>query len=193
MGTYEGFFGEAVDRIGGEPIGSRMARKAPIRHVDPVGTILLPGILIITAALGFGSGVVFGYAKPVPIDASKMRNPRHQLLAVSLAGPLTFSDRQRSFLADCAPTPVDLDSLVALGPVDACGWRVHRHGFTVDVQRLQVAGSPAVLELSVVVPLADAPFVRHAFDAVLRRHGLDPAAESRTAVEIVLEQLLRSA
>jgi Zn-dependent protease len=76
-------------------MGDRTARDAgrlslnPIRHVDPVGTIILPGILIITAAVGVGSGVVFGYAKPVPIDSSKMRNPRHQLLAVSLAGPFT--------------------------------------------------------------------------------------------------------
>jgi Zn-dependent protease len=76
-------------------MGDRTARDAgrlslnPIRHVHPVGTIILPGILILTAALGVGSGVVFGYAKPVPIDSSKLNNPRHQLLAISLAGPLT--------------------------------------------------------------------------------------------------------
>lgn len=44
MGTYEGFFGEAVDRIGGEPISSRMARRAPIRHLDPA--LLLVTLLL---------------------------------------------------------------------------------------------------------------------------------------------------
>lgn len=115
------------------------------------------------------------------------------LVEASLAGPPAFSDRQRSFLADCGPMPVDLTSLVELGPVDVCRWRVRRHGFTVDVRRLQVAGSPAVLELSVVAPPGDARLVRPAFGALLRRNGLDPAGMSRTGVEIVLEQLLRSA
>ena len=75
--------------------GDRTAREAgrlslnPIRHVDPVGTIILPGILILMSVFGVGSGVVFGYAKPVPIDPSRLRSPRHQLLAISLAGPLT--------------------------------------------------------------------------------------------------------
>jgi Zn-dependent protease len=76
-------------------VGNRTSRDAgrlslnPIRHVDPFGTIVLPGILILSAAVGFGSGVVFGYAKLVPIDASNLRNPRHQLLGISLAGPAT--------------------------------------------------------------------------------------------------------
>ena len=43
--AMDGFFGEAVDRIGGEPISSRMARKAPIRHLDP-------SLLLVTLMLG---------------------------------------------------------------------------------------------------------------------------------------------
>lgn len=76
-------------------MGDRTAREAgrlslnPIRHVDPFGTIVLPGILVAAAALGYGSGVIFGYAKPVPIDSSQLRHPRHQLLGISLAGPAT--------------------------------------------------------------------------------------------------------
>lgn len=54
----------------------------PLRHIDPFGTVLLPFLLII-------SGLpAFGYAKPVPVTPSRLRNPRTQSLYVSLAGPL---------------------------------------------------------------------------------------------------------
>jgi Zn-dependent protease len=54
----------------------------PFAHIDPFGTILLPGILV---ALHFPP---FGYAKPVPVNVSRLRKPRQQSLYVSLAGPL---------------------------------------------------------------------------------------------------------
>src|SRR6202167_3074574 len=53
----------------------------PFAHIDPFGTILLPGILI---ALHFPP---FGYARPVPVNVSRLRKPRQQSLYVSLAGP----------------------------------------------------------------------------------------------------------
>ena len=52
-------------------------------HVDPVGTLLVPGLLALSG-LGF-----FGWAKPVPVDLSKLRSPRNQGVLVSLAGPAT--------------------------------------------------------------------------------------------------------
>ncbi|MGH9055537.1 MAG: site-2 protease family protein [Acidimicrobiales bacterium] len=55
----------------------------PLRHVDPLGTLVLPGFL---ALAGFG---VFGYAKPVPVNPSRMRHPRNSSVLVSLAGPAT--------------------------------------------------------------------------------------------------------
>jgi Zn-dependent protease len=55
----------------------------PIAHVDPFGTIVLPLLLAVT------SGGVFGWAKPVPVDPRRLRNPRQQSLFVSLAGPGT--------------------------------------------------------------------------------------------------------
>jgi Zn-dependent protease len=69
--------------------GDDTARRAgritlnPIRHVDPVGTLVLPGILALS---GLG---VFGYAKPVPINPNRMRHPRNDSVWVSLAGPAT--------------------------------------------------------------------------------------------------------
>jgi Zn-dependent protease len=53
----------------------------PLRHVDPIGTIVIPGILL---ALGL---YVFGWAKPVPVATSALRRPRLALVMVALAGP----------------------------------------------------------------------------------------------------------
>lgn len=54
----------------------------PLRHVDPFGTILLPALLILSHL------PAFGYAKPVPVNVGRLRDPRRQSLYVSLAGPL---------------------------------------------------------------------------------------------------------
>jgi Zn-dependent protease len=53
----------------------------PIRHIDPVGTVLLP---ILTLVLG---GVLFGWAKPVPVNFGALRNPKKDMLWVAIAGP----------------------------------------------------------------------------------------------------------
>lgn len=55
----------------------------PIKHIDPFGTIILPALLAVSH-LG-----VFGYAKPVPVNPSRLRHPRNHGLLVSLAGPAT--------------------------------------------------------------------------------------------------------
>ena len=54
----------------------------PLRHIDPVGTVLVPGILLAT------SGMLFGWAKPVPVATKALRNPRLAGILVALAGPL---------------------------------------------------------------------------------------------------------
>lgn len=55
----------------------------PIRHVDPMGTLVLPALMALS---GFGA---FGYAKPVPVNVARLRHPRNHSLLVSLAGPAT--------------------------------------------------------------------------------------------------------
>ena len=57
----------------------------PFKHVDLFGTILLPGFLIFT-----GAPFVFGYAKPVPVDFSRLYPARQGMVMVALAGPLTI-------------------------------------------------------------------------------------------------------
>ncbi|WP_298139895.1 site-2 protease family protein [Acidiferrobacter sp.] len=68
----------------GDPTAQRLGRLSlnPIKHIDPVGTILIPGILILLQ-----TGFIFGWAKPVPITWSNLRNPRRDMALVALAGP----------------------------------------------------------------------------------------------------------
>jgi Zn-dependent protease len=56
----------------------------PLKHIDPVGTLLLPLLLLLTR-----SGFLFGYAKPVPVNFGRLRPPRAGMVLVALAGPAT--------------------------------------------------------------------------------------------------------
>ncbi|MEZ5541919.1 MAG: site-2 protease family protein [Pseudomonadota bacterium] len=56
----------------------------PLKHVDPMGTILIPGLLLLMRA-----GFIFGYAKPVPVDWRNLRHPKRDMAIVAAAGPLT--------------------------------------------------------------------------------------------------------
>lgn len=55
----------------------------PVRHIDPFGTVLIPLALALLS-----SPFIFGYAKPVPVDFSRLRNPKKQMAWVALAGPM---------------------------------------------------------------------------------------------------------
>ncbi|HCY63707.1 MAG TPA: site-2 protease family protein [Oxalobacteraceae bacterium] len=70
------YFGDATAYLQG-----RMSLN-PVRHIDPVGTLLIPIVLYFV-----GSPFLFGYAKPVPVDWGKLRNPKRDMLWVALAGP----------------------------------------------------------------------------------------------------------
>lgn len=74
----------------GDDTAVRLGRLSlnPLRHVDRVGTILLPGFLVISQLLLMGRvGFLFGWAKPVPVAAWKFRNPRRGMMLVAAAGP----------------------------------------------------------------------------------------------------------
>ena len=55
----------------------------PLRHIDPVGTVLIPAVLL----FGSGGRMMFGFAKPVPVDFSRLRKPRRDMVLVAAAGP----------------------------------------------------------------------------------------------------------
>ena len=70
----------------GDPTATNLGRITlnPIAHIDLIGTVLIPFFIIIT-----GSGILFGWAKPVPVNPYNLRNPRKDNLWVSFAGPLS--------------------------------------------------------------------------------------------------------
>ncbi|MEP3050944.1 MAG: site-2 protease family protein [Erythrobacter sp.] len=67
----------------GDPTAKERNRLSfnPLRHVDPIGTILVPGFLALV------SGPIFGWAKPVPVLKNRLHNPRFGMMAVAAAGP----------------------------------------------------------------------------------------------------------
>lgn len=69
----------------GDPTAKEERRLSlnPIRHVDPIGTLLVPG------ALALFGGPIFGWAKPVPVRQDRLDNPRYGMMAVAAAGPGT--------------------------------------------------------------------------------------------------------
>ena len=73
----------------GDPTAKNAGRLTlnPLAHIDPFGTVLLPGLLIAISALSGGAGFIFGYAKPVPYNPNYFKNVRQGELIVGLAGP----------------------------------------------------------------------------------------------------------
>jgi Zn-dependent protease len=73
-----------VARMLGDDTASRLGRVSlnPLKHIDPVGTILLPALLLLAR-----SPFLFGYAKPVPVNFGALRNPRMGMVWVAAAGP----------------------------------------------------------------------------------------------------------
>jgi len=67
----------------GDPTARMLGRLTlnPIKHIDPVGTILVPGLMLLMG------GIVFGWAKPVPVNQRNLRNPRKHMILVAAAGP----------------------------------------------------------------------------------------------------------
>jgi len=74
-GWVASLFGDQTARLSG-----RLTLN-PLKHIDPLGTIVIPVILLMI------SNFIFGWAKPVPVDARNLRNPRTDMVFVALAGP----------------------------------------------------------------------------------------------------------
>ncbi|MGH8552167.1 MAG: site-2 protease family protein, partial [Methylococcales bacterium] len=79
-----------VARQLGDDTAARLGRLSlnPLRHIDPIGTVLVPGIFLLVGFLSGGPGVFFGWAKPVPVDWRRLGNPRRDMALVAMAGPL---------------------------------------------------------------------------------------------------------
>jgi Zn-dependent protease len=82
--VHEVAHGWVANRLG-DPTAARAGRLSlnPFRHVDPVGTVLVPAVVYLT------SGAFFGWARPVPVDWRRLRHPRRDMALVAVAGPLS--------------------------------------------------------------------------------------------------------
>lgn len=74
-----------VAKLFGDPTAWQLGRVTanPLKHIDPVGTILVPGLILLFS----GGGFLFGWAKPVPVDFGRLRHPKRDMLWVAAAGP----------------------------------------------------------------------------------------------------------
>ena len=80
-------FHEVAHGLAARTLGDKTAQEMkrlslnPLRHVDPIGTVVLPGFLALASL------PVFGWAKPVPVNARRLRSPRRDMMLVAAAGP----------------------------------------------------------------------------------------------------------
>lgn len=74
----------------GDPTARQLGRVSanPLRHIDPVGTLIVPALILLTSKALGGGGLLFGWAKPVPIEVARLRRPRRDLGLVAAAGPM---------------------------------------------------------------------------------------------------------
>jgi Zn-dependent protease len=115
-----------VARYFGDPTASNEGRLSlnPAKHIDPFGTVLLPLLLYMTIH------IPFGYAKPVPVDYSRLRNPKKQMAWVAAAGPaanfvmglgwmallvlLTAADMNEEFFLEMASAGVSVNAAMCV-------------------------------------------------------------------------------
>ena len=78
----------------------------PIKHIDPMGTIIVPLTLFIIGKLTMGTGFLFGWAKPVPVNFGQLHHPKRDMLWVAAAGPAA-----NLFMACCWAVVLKLGAL----------------------------------------------------------------------------------
>jgi Zn-dependent protease len=80
----------AVAGMLGDPTAKLAGRLTlnPLKHLDPMGSVILPAILILMSAIGGGGGIIFGWAKPVPYNPYNLRDQKYGRAKVGAAGPL---------------------------------------------------------------------------------------------------------
>lgn len=73
----------------GDPTARLLGRVTlnPVKHIDPVGTLLVPGLMLLLSKAALGATLLFGWAKPVPVVQRNLRNPRRDMGLVAAAGP----------------------------------------------------------------------------------------------------------
>jgi Zn-dependent protease len=94
----------------------------PVRHIDPIGTVLVPALLL------WLGGFLFGWAKPVPVDARNMKDPRRNMVWVTAAGPA--ANLLMALFWACAML---IAQSVAVGTAGEWLWQMARIGILINV------------------------------------------------------------
>jgi Zn-dependent protease len=86
--VHEAAHGWVANRLG-DPTAAMLGRVTfnPIKHIDPVGTVLVPLVIFLSSKTLLGVPFLFGWAKPVPVDWRRLRNPRWDMALVAISGP----------------------------------------------------------------------------------------------------------
>ena len=124
----------------------------PLRHIDPVGTILIPAAILLFS----GGSFLFGYAKPVPVDFSRLRNPKQDMFWVAAAGP-----GANLFMALCWAALLKLawimpgnEFTLPLSEMSKIGIIVNQSVAGVGMQREQILAAGLGVPVVGVIPLA---------------------------------------
>jgi len=110
----------------GDPTAHTMGRVSfnPLKHIDPFGTVLMPAIMLLVSS----GAMMFGYAKPVPVDIRRLHNPKRDMVYVAAAGPVS-----NFFLAVLSATA--FHALVLL-PEDVDVWVAHNLANSIRINLL---------------------------------------------------------
>ncbi len=78
-----------VARMFGDSTAYMLGRVTlnPLKHIDPVGTIIVPLAIVLLSKFAGGAGFLFGWAKPVPVNFANLRHPKRDMIWVAAAGP----------------------------------------------------------------------------------------------------------
>jgi Zn-dependent protease len=123
---HEVAHGWVANRLG-DPTASVMGRLTlnPLAHIDIVGTVLLPALLI------WAGGPVFGYAKPVPVDFSNLKDPKRDMIRVALAGP--GANIILAVLSLVALKLIQISGSIEIGSVSAYLWYMSAASARINV------------------------------------------------------------
>ena len=87
---HEAAHGWMAARLGDKPaVALGRVTLNPLAHIDPVGTIAVPGALLLMSAMTGGGGLLFGWAKPVPVNPNRFRSYRSGMMLTAAAGPIS--------------------------------------------------------------------------------------------------------
>ena len=123
----------------GDPTAWMLGRISanPLRHIDPIGTLLVPAVIVFTSYVALDSVFIFGWAKPVPVNFGRLRNPKRDMLWVAGAGPAANLAMALAWAL--------LFKLVTLMPIHAYSLPLAAHARDTGHAAIQMSGALQLL------------------------------------------------